>query len=145
MNYKFKPELVQRVKSGKATIDNRGDLNRRCLDELISEIWPHHGASGGCVYYFHDFSSGSCEGNIYNTRNLPLIPLADFILPEIDLSSPEFKAEKPPLGLMPEKIWIEQRVSVILGAMQRYVSIGKQIPGEWVTELQGHINNLESK
>jgi hypothetical protein len=45
------------------------------------------------------------------------------------------KSISPPLGLRPRKIAIEQRISEILCAMQRYNDAGKKIPVEWVDEL----------
>lgn len=54
-------------------------------------------------------------------------------------------SEKPPLGLMPRKLWDEQhpnstredraeRLLCITGAMQRYDAAGKKVPDEWVVE-----------
>ena len=46
--------------------------------------------------------------------------------------------EKPPLGLMPRKLHIENRITDILNAMIRYVEVGKNysIPDEWYDELR---------
>jgi len=43
---------------------------------------------------------------------------------------------KPPVGLLPEKIFEQSRVESILDAMQRYVQGGHHIPIEWVGELR---------
>jgi hypothetical protein len=50
--------------------------------------------------------------------------------------------EKPPLGLVPENIWlmkttgeIMERIEAIAAAMQRYKDAGKSIPVEWQEEL----------
>lgn len=44
-------------------------------------------------------------------------------------------AEKPPLGLMPRRIWDEKRRMDITEAMLRYSEVGKKIPDEWIEEL----------
>lgn len=52
------------------------------------------------------------------------------------------KQEKPPLGLVPEKIHKEHRIKDILDACSRYISCGKQIPQEWTNELNDLNYNL---
>jgi hypothetical protein len=42
---------------------------------------------------------------------------------------------KPPIGLRPRNIAIQQRVQEILEAMLRYNSAHKKLPAEWVIEL----------
>lgn len=53
-----------------------------------------------------------------------------------------FKEEKPPLGIMPKKIWIEQRMKVIGRAMFRYLEAGKEIPEEWKDEYVSHLGTI---
>jgi hypothetical protein len=43
--------------------------------------------------------------------------------------------DKPPLGITPHQLWIEQRVYAINAAIRRYESAGKPVPREWRTEL----------
>ena len=50
------------------------------------------------------------------------------------------EVEKPPLGLMPEKIWREQRIEEIVDAMHRYIEAGKDMPDDWMKELRLHRN-----
>ena len=45
------------------------------------------------------------------------------------------QVEKPPLGLTPRYMWISERKSDIIRAMDRYSSAGKVIPREWIEEL----------
>lgn len=40
--------------------------------------------------------------------------------------------DKPPLGLMPQKIWLEIRWSEISDAIKRYQGAGMPIPAEWL-------------
>lgn len=47
---------------------------------------------------------------------------------------------KPPLGIMPHKIWVELRVQDLLEAMKRYSESNMVIPREWIEELQQLIN-----
>lgn len=51
---------------------------------------------------------------------------------------------KPPLGLISNQHWIEQRVSDIWAAYSRYKERGMPIPTEWISELQTHIARLRS-
>ena len=51
--------------------------------------------------------------------------------PSPGLSPPPF-----PLGLMPRYSWDAQRMTDILGACDRYVTYGKQIPQAWLDELE---------
>lgn len=52
---------------------------------------------------------------------------------------------KPPIGLMPKSIWIEQmqvqRRNEITAAMQRFIEAGKDIPNDWLQELI-ELNNV---
>lgn len=43
-----------------------------------------------------------------------------------------------PIGLIPYDIWISQRITQIKEAIGRYNEINKDIPKEWVIELQQH-------
>ena len=45
----------------------------------------------------------------------------------------------PPIGLIPEKFWKEERVTEILAAMARYTDANMVIPKEWIIELTGLI------
>ncbi len=49
------------------------------------------------------------------------------------------KAIKPPIGLIPRKIWqekvIEARLDEVGAAINRYVSARRQPPKEWVKEF----------
>ncbi len=44
--------------------------------------------------------------------------------------------EKPPLGLKPFYIHLAERICEIAHAMNRYASVGKPIPNEWLREFQ---------
>ena len=53
---------------------------------------------------------------------------------------------KPPLGIMPEWLWISQRRSDLKEAIVRYLDADKTIPAEWVEEHKRHcewLNKLE--
>lgn len=45
------------------------------------------------------------------------------------------KNEKPPIGLRPRIIWLNEREMEILEAMDRYEKAGKEIPVLWGMEL----------
>jgi len=42
---------------------------------------------------------------------------------------------KPPVGLIPQVIWYEQRIQSIEEAIERYRVVGKDIPYQWTIEL----------
>ena len=42
--------------------------------------------------------------------------------------------KKPPLGLMPRKLWDEKRADEIRAAIERYQEAGVVIPAEWIEE-----------
>jgi hypothetical protein len=46
--------------------------------------------------------------------------------------------KKPPIGLMPKWLWIEQRMNEIARAIDRYRAAGMQIPKKWEKELARH-------
>jgi len=48
--------------------------------------------------------------------------------------APSPSVERPPIGIMPEWIWKEERLKEIDTAMSRYVEYHKNIPEEWLTE-----------
>lgn len=45
------------------------------------------------------------------------------------------KYEKPPIGLRPRIIWLNEREMELLEAMERYEKAGKEIPILWGVEL----------
>lgn len=42
--------------------------------------------------------------------------------------------ERPPLGLMPKRLWEEQRMGEIAAAVARYREAGMDVPMEWMLE-----------
>lgn len=45
------------------------------------------------------------------------------------------KNEKPPIGLRPRIIWLNEREMELMEAMERYEKAGKEIPEMWGMEL----------
>lgn len=45
---------------------------------------------------------------------------------------------KPPLGLIPHRVWVQRRILDILQAMSRYLEADQKIPQEWIDELRDH-------
>lgn len=43
---------------------------------------------------------------------------------------------KKPLGIIPHRIWVDQRLQDILDAMERYTEAGEVIPYEWLLEYR---------
>jgi len=48
----------------------------------------------------------------------------------------EVKEEKPPLGIIPRYLYVEQRINDIQEAKLRFLDSGKEIPLEWEVELK---------
>lgn len=42
--------------------------------------------------------------------------------------------QKPPLGLKPRTIFLEERADVIKEAIQRYFEVGQEVPVNWIEE-----------
>ena len=51
---------------------------------------------------------------------------------------------KPPLGAMPEKLWLETRVDVLIGALERYHHMKKNtvLMAMWSEELNRRLKAL---
>ena len=52
-----------------------------------------------------------------------------------------FVENKPPLGVMPESIWVSLRIKELILALARYHEHKMDIPVEWLIELRKHLNN----
>jgi len=50
---------------------------------------------------------------------------------------------RPPIGIMPKALWVEDRVDDILEAMERYRRGKYIIPAEWAEELAEHLKAME--
>ena len=51
---------------------------------------------------------------------------------------------KPPLGIIPHRIWVEERIDELQGALRRYDEASKPIPMTWVSELSDLEYHLQS-
>lgn len=51
--------------------------------------------------------------------------------------------KKPPLGLIPRKIWLEDRLNEMNACFTRYLSEDYQFPEEWVKERNWLIAELK--
>ncbi len=49
---------------------------------------------------------------------------------------------KPPLGLIPRWVQVEQRYCAVCAAISRYYNAGKKIPIEWIEEYNELIDEL---
>ncbi len=49
---------------------------------------------------------------------------------------------KPPLGLRPQYVYIQERINEILSAMERYTKANMCIPLKWIEELTELVNKL---
>lgn len=51
----------------------------------------------------------------------------------------------PPLGIMPERLWIENRFDELADACNRYLEAEKPIPPEWGDEMLRHARRLHDR
>ena len=51
--------------------------------------------------------------------------------------------EKPPIGIIPEWLWEEQRLSEIHNAVTRYREAGKEIPQQWEDEINYRVASIK--
>ncbi len=52
------------------------------------------------------------------------------------------KLIRPPLGVIPKFIWIEQRLDAISEAISRYKQAGWEVPPEWYEEHAEHAHTI---
>ncbi|MCK9576618.1 MAG: hypothetical protein M0R51_11900 [Clostridia bacterium] len=52
--------------------------------------------------------------------------------------------EKPPLGIMPARLFYEERTNQIIEAMNRYIQVNKPIPNEWVKEYNAIVSQWQT-
>lgn len=50
------------------------------------------------------------------------------------MAPPMPKVKKPPIGLMPKRIWLSMRFNDIKSAIERYTADNHTIPIEWIEE-----------
>lgn len=110
---------------------------KAALDWLKSQGYN----SEGFKRFYNPRMSGNSVGFFaYNTGNVSFTESKDFFdgvtYTLVEVPSSEVK---PPLGLMPEYIWVAQRKKDLLAAMVRFTEADKPIPNVWIEEL-GRIN-----
>lgn len=64
------------------------------------------------------------------------VPADDVELVKNASMPPLVQNSEPPLGLLPRRLWIEQRVTDILQAIDRFSKDTKPVPIEWINELK---------
>ena len=52
-------------------------------------------------------------------------------------------SDKPPLGIMPKKIWEMHRANELLSAIERYSYARIWVPNQWFEDLRYLINKEE--
>jgi len=51
--------------------------------------------------------------------------------------------DKPPIGIVPEKYWIEARFGELSEACNRFMQADKPIPSEWKDEMIRHYRRIK--
>lgn len=89
---------------------------------------------------FYEFARGSYRDNLLaNTlRQFE----TKFNKAKAELRAGIVNKIKPPLGLIPRKFWIEERIANISNAINRYLIANKPIPPEWIYEYNGLLNDI---
>lgn len=52
---------------------------------------------------------------------------------------------KPPLGVIPKKIWKKQRLEELRGAVERYLEANQRIPIEWIEEYNQLLDDIRKE
>ena len=52
---------------------------------------------------------------------------------------------QPPSGIMPKKLWLEERLLELNKAIQRRITTPHQIPQEWIEERNWLLEQLDDK
>lgn len=55
---------------------------------------------------------------------------------QIDIDMEAISFRKPPLGILPESLWHENRLADLLGAVGRYSEAGMPVPDKWRFEIR---------
>ena len=102
------------------------------------------------IGYKEDFNKlkARYEGVISATTMASFSELFEEMLAHIKLVCPEhiqvsIGIKKPPIGVMPKRLWVESRKEELKGAINRYLEAGFEIPKEWVDEFNGYCKSYE--
>jgi hypothetical protein len=68
----------------------------------------------------------------------------EFKTPNIILSkkNDETSKERPPIGIMPKKIWNLQRMNNLKDAIKRYCEASREVPIEWIEEYNSLVEEV---
>jgi len=90
------------------------------IDRALKENEPIEGSNDKMSYQLRE-----------KTIEVDAITSLSDVITQIKLQN----TKKPPFGLIPHYIWIEQRIEDIIKAIDRYREVNKEIPKEWYFEL----------
>ena len=116
------------VKGNRVDIERTRDLNNPFL---IHEL--------GMEGKYEVYQKGVYAGDLIKVTSdsiefQPLLP-AEFISFELVLKEDNMERPvKPPLGIIPKKIWKEQRLGDLRDAIDRYLEANQRVPVEWIEE-----------
>ena len=57
------------------------------------------------------------------------------------MGKPNKPYPKPPIGLLPQYLWKEQRMNEIKEAVARYMEVGARVSASWLEEYNELVNN----
>jgi hypothetical protein len=83
----------------------------------------------------------SGETFLFAPHELKPFPLKDY-LKTVDEAPEELK--KPPIGIIPERLWRKSRVSDLVEAIERYSAASLPANLEWAQELKSHLEYLNT-
>ena len=66
----------------------------------------------------------------------------------MELVLKEDNMERPvklPLGIIPKKIWKEQRLGELRGAIDRYLEANQRVPIEWIEEYNELLEDIRKE
>lgn len=97
--------------------------------------------------FFHTFAGDDWDEFLYEAYGQCILTSDDINFlceyEDTDCYKKRDACKKPPLGIMPRRLWINKRISELSDAIKRYLESGTQIPDEWIKEYNDLCNEKE--
>jgi hypothetical protein len=127
-----------------------GKYYKDCYGNVIGPMVPYENSEYSFKYLYtdsHGFQRYECfmdDGSYYRDKT----PCYRDLIEEVDeMNQSESNVQKPPIGLLPQNIFLElqnkQRVQDILDACSRYNEANMNIPQEWIDELSSRRGEIK--
>jgi len=128
---------------GKLVVINKGDeitwiklgtkihSVRRISDNCVFSVGKEYAADGYSKHLITGFSIGESDMRVH-ARWVDwadgYLPLKMLTAEPSPIAEQPKQVEKPPLGIMPQYLWVEQRINDLDAAVTRYINACKKVP-----------------